>query len=209
MKFDKQLLKTKGIYYWECACNAFLAIIWLRFSYIFAVSFLEAPRLSTVLIGFKNTILAVFYITRRLPKKVTFSFYPWLVAVCGTCAPFLFRPTGTEDFFIAQLMQIVGLLIGLHAHLALNRSFGIVPANRGIMNGGPYQYVRHPIYASYILWQGGYVLNQFSSRNLCVFLAGTILNILRILEEERLLCQDESYQEYASKTRWRMIPSLF
>jgi protein-S-isoprenylcysteine O-methyltransferase Ste14 len=209
MELNKQLLKTKGIYYWECACNVFLAIVWLKFSYVFALNFFETPRLSSVFIALKNTLLAIFYITRRLPKKVSFSFYPWLVAICGTCAPFLFRPTGTEDIFVAQLLQIAGFLIGLHGHLALNRSFGIVPANRGIMNGGPYQYVRHPIYASYILVQGGYVLNQFSSHNLIVFLAGTIFNVLRILQEERLLSEDEKYEEYASKTPWCMIPYLF
>ena len=34
--------------------------------------------------------------------------------------------------------------------VVLGRSFGLVPANRGIVARGPYLLVRHPIYAGYL-----------------------------------------------------------
>lgn len=208
---DKERFKIKIVYYWECACNVFVAILWIKFLYVYSWGFVAAPRLSSFLLAFKNSLLAIFYLTRRCPKTVTFSFYPWLVAVCGTCAPFLLRPTGAdfEDYFVYQLIMLIGHLIGLHAHLALNRSFGIVPANRGIVSSGPYKYIRHPIYTGYLITSTGYILNQPSELNLYVYLICAVLNMLRILEEEKLLLKDEQYREFAAKTRWRMLPYIF
>ena len=35
--------------------------------------------------------------------------------------------------------------------ITLGRSFGVVPANRGVVVGGPYNFVRHPIYTGYLI----------------------------------------------------------
>lgn len=37
----------------------------------------------------------------------------------------------------------------------------------------------------------------------------TCFQILRVNEEERLLRDDEAYQEYAKLARWRVIPGVF
>ena len=99
-------------------------------------------------------------------------------------------------------MQIVAIL-------SLNRSFGIVPANRGIKTGGLYRLVRHPLYLSYVVHQIGYVLNNWSEYNICVFVGATLFQVLRIYREEQFLISDPAYRAYMSRTRSRLIPGLF
>ena len=51
---------------------------------------------------------------------------------------------------LTALISTVGLLFVIAGKITLGRSFGIVPANRGVV-AGPYTLVRHPIYAGYLL----------------------------------------------------------
>ena len=72
--------------------------------------------------------------------------------------------------------QLVGLAICVASFLALGRSFGFVAADRGLVQRGPYAVVRHPIYASYILLQFGYVLQSISLDNALVMMVASGCN---------------------------------
>ena len=48
-------------------------------------------------------------------------------------------------------LSAVGLCLVIAGKLALGRSFGLVPANRGVVASGPYLLVRHPIYSGYLI----------------------------------------------------------
>jgi protein-S-isoprenylcysteine O-methyltransferase Ste14 len=84
-----------------------------------------------------------------------------------------------------------------------------VAAGRGLKTHGPYAVVRHPIYASYLLIQSGYVLQSLSLRNMAVVAFATACNIGRALAEERLLARSPTYQAYQQQVRWRLIPYLW
>ena len=91
----------------------------------------------------------------------------------------------------------------------LSRSFGLAPANRGVKTSGMYRFVRHPLYASYLVTFVGYVLAYPAPRNLALLglcLAG---QLLRMTLEERLLCLDRRYQEYAARTPFRLVPGVY
>ena len=105
-------------------------------------------------------------------------------------------------------MMIAGLAINVAAKLFLNRSFGVVAANRGVKRGGPYRLVRHPMYLGYIVTQFGFLLSGFSIANLALYLAAWTLQVLRIIEEERFLTRDPAYRNYRGKVRYRLIPGL-
>ena len=44
------------------------------------------------------------------------------------------------------------------AKMALGRSFGLAPANRGVVVRGPYTLVRHPIYTGYLVTHVGFLM---------------------------------------------------
>lgn len=105
------------------------------------------------------------------------------------------------------IMAIAGLLMTASI-VSLGRSFGIVPANRGIKTGGPYRLVRHPIYACYVLFDAGYVLGVPSARNVVIFLLVTLSLYVRARYEERLLRTDPRYQSYADRTTAMFVPGV-
>ncbi|MFI4875613.1 MAG: methyltransferase family protein [Blastopirellula sp. JB062] len=194
---------------WEMCTNVFLAAFFFRFAWIQGASFLVSYRLSTLLLLIKVSSDVFFYLVRRPPQKVSISPYDWAVALMGTYAVILFMPASqSHDSLIGQAMQFAGLGLQIFAMVSLNRSIGVVAANRGIQTGGMYRWVRHPLYLSYVVAFGGYLVNQFSYWNIAVYCAAVLLWLLRIMAEERLLMQDESYREYAERVRWKMIPGL-
>ena len=100
-------------------------------------------------------------------------------------------------------------LVQLAAKLFLRRSFGIAPANRGIKTGGMYKFVRHPMYAGYLLVHIGILLLMPTALNFTIYAISWWAQILRLLAEERLLGEDPAYREFCTKTRWRLIPGIF
>nr|WP_235996271.1 MULTISPECIES: isoprenylcysteine carboxylmethyltransferase family protein [Burkholderia] len=105
--------------------------------------------------------------------------------------------------------QIAGIALQLFAKLSLGRSFGLLPANRGVVSTGAYRFVRHPIYAGYLLSEIGFLLANFSTRNLVTISVWMVLQIGRIMLEERLLSDDADYRAYRARVRYRLIPGVF
>ena len=137
--------------------------------------------------------------------------YPLFIAVIGSMFPWVITPEGAQVShpFFAGLLMFVGLCLTVSSKICIARSFGVVPANRGVKSDGPYRFVRHPMYLGYILNQLGFLLACFSIWNLIVYLIAWTLLVLRILEEERVLRIDPAYIAYSRHTRWRLFPRLF
>jgi protein-S-isoprenylcysteine O-methyltransferase Ste14 len=93
--------------------------------------------------------------------------------------------------------------------LALGRSFGFAAADRGLVRRGPYRLVRHPIYASYLLLQAGYVIQSISVWNVVVMIITTGCNIGRSYAEDRMLATNAEYSAYRSHVRWRLVPGIW
>lgn len=194
----------------EIALNIGLSLLFLKFASVYVHSLMDAFRLSTLLLLLKVTTDVVFYLIRRIPKEVSLSLYDWFIAVAGTYAVICFRPHNEgHDLLIGQILQIGGISLQVIAMLSLNRSIGMVAANRGVQTGGLYRFVRHPLYLSYVIAFLGYVISQPSFYNILVYTAAVLLWILRLLAEERFLLRDEAYRSYAERVRYRIIPGLF
>ena len=84
-------------------------------------------------------------------------------------------------------MSVVGLSLIVIAKIALGRSFGLVPANRGVVVRGPYMIVRHPIYTGYLLTHIGFLLANPTPWNIAVLLAANGALVVRAMMEERVL----------------------
>jgi protein-S-isoprenylcysteine O-methyltransferase Ste14 len=125
--------------------------------------------------------------------------------------PLLLRPTPEPGalVWLGRPAQILGLVLGSAAALALGRSIGVVAANRGVKAGGLYRVVRHPLYAAQMLGNAGYAVSYPTRANVLIVLASLVTLTVRVVVEERLLAADPAYREYAARTRWRLIPLLY
>ena len=157
--------------------------------------------------------LPVVLILTRKQGEMTREALPWVFAFLGTAAPLLVRPA--EGGFamlpeaVLATLTVVGISINIAAKLALWRSFGLAPANRGIRVGGPYRFVRHPMYLGYFLAQVAFVLGNFTPGNVFKYLLAWAMQILRIREEEKFLLRDDEYKDLTTRVRYRLVPGVY
>ena len=148
---------------------------------------------------------------RRSP---TLSSHPidWLLGFSAIGLPLLVVPAAANPAvpaYVPTALMLIGLAVQISAKLALWRSFGIVPANRGVKVGGPYRIVRHPMYAGYTLTHIGFLVGFPSLQNTLLYGAVLAVQIARLLREERILCPDPLYRRYAATVRYRLVPGFF
>lgn len=106
-------------------------------------------------------------------------------------------------------VQMVGVACQFSAKLTLGRSFGLLPAQRGIVIAGPYRLVRHPMYLGYFINHVGFLLVNWSVQNLAVFALLYAAQGLRIVREEAVLSRSADYRAYQRRVRWRLLPGVF
>jgi protein-S-isoprenylcysteine O-methyltransferase Ste14 len=99
--------------------------------------------------------------------------------------------------------------LSLVSLLAMGRLFGIRPALRGLVTSGPYRFVRHPMYLSYILADIGYNLQEWNSGTLLLVLIGWVSLVYRIHAEERLISQHAEWPVYVVSVPYRLFPGLW
>jgi protein-S-isoprenylcysteine O-methyltransferase Ste14 len=168
-------------------------------------------KLSVLLMLLFNIYIVILAFVRRSPKEVTQSYFDYTIAFCGTCAPLLFLGIAeASDHILLLILQVGGILFSFAGLLSLNRSFGIVPANRGIVTTGMYRFVRHPLYTGYVISFFSFMLQNFSTRNLAAFIIFMTFELLRLILEENFLSQNnKEYAEYMKKVKWRVLPYIW
>ena len=192
------------------ASNVLLAIVYSWFIFIHVRQFMETQRLSLVLLVLFETLCLIFIVTRKDPNATWHNWKTWLATLAGTFSVLLLRPTeAPADLFAGQVIQVAGFALQILALASLNRSFGLLPAHRGVKSNGLYRWVRHPLYTAYMISCAGYVVNNFSLYNMAVMGAFVGLQALRILQEETFLSRYAEYADYTRRTKWRLIPLIW
>jgi protein-S-isoprenylcysteine O-methyltransferase Ste14 len=99
--------------------------------------------------------------------------------------------------------------VSLVSLLTMGRLFGVRPALRGLVTTGPYRFVRHPMYLSYILADIGYNLQEWNFVTLLLVLVGWMSLVYRIHAEERVLSQNAQWPAYVALVRYRLFPGIW
>jgi len=174
-------------------------------------NFAQTGKWTSLLWMVSEGLIILLLVFRRESHLLSRHPWDWIVAIGGSFTVLLVRPVtaAIAPEFICVLLQLVGTVFEIYAKLFLGRSFGIVAANRGIVMGGPYRIVRHPIYFGYFVSHAGFLLANWSLRNIALYIVVYFFQISRILAEERILVKDESYCAYTQRVRYRMIPFIF
>jgi protein-S-isoprenylcysteine O-methyltransferase Ste14 len=107
------------------------------------------------------------------------------------------------------VLVMLAACLSLASLLSLGRRFGVRPALRGLATRGPYRFVRHPMYLSYVIADIGYNLQEWNFGTALLVMAGWASLLYRIYAEERILSQDSGWSAYVSLVRYRIIPGLW
>ncbi len=99
--------------------------------------------------------------------------------------------------------------LSLISLLTMGKLFGIRPALRGLVTNGPYRFVRHPMYLSYLLADIGYNLQEWNFVTLLMVLVGWMSLVYRIGAEERVLSQHAGWPAYLALVRYRLFPGIW
>jgi protein-S-isoprenylcysteine O-methyltransferase Ste14 len=154
----------------------------------------------------------VLTIIRRRTRIVDRSPLTAIVTTVSLVGPALVRSADAVGVFpdmVTALVSAFGLLIVICGKITLGRSFGIAPANRGVVVAGPYALVRHPIYLGYLISHVAFIAAYPTPWNIAMLLTADAALILRALCEERVLAGDRTYQVYCTRVAWHLLPGVF
>ena len=85
-----------------------------------------------------------------------------------------------------------------------------IAENQRVISTGPYAIVRHPMYASALLYLVGTPLALGSYWGLIPSALTTLGLVWRLFDEEKFLAKNlPGYAEYCAKVRWHLIPGIF
>jgi protein-S-isoprenylcysteine O-methyltransferase Ste14 len=162
---------------------AFLAVVVL----LFAVRKPIVGRRSSLL-GATVALAGAFTMSVPIAASVTHS---GIVAMCASA-----------------ILTIAGTAISIASLVALGRCFGVMPEARGLVTGGPYSIVRHPLYVGEAIATMGQVVVTATVPVIALLAVHFALQVWRSVNEEKALVQVfQHYEQYRRRT-WRFIPGL-
>ncbi len=185
----------------------FFAVVCVAFWRDFA----ETGRLTSLALIVSEGLVVALFVVRRYSDQVSRNPLDWVLAIGGTLAFLLVRPSqiALAPQAVGLALQVVGIAVQVVGKAALGRSFGAVAANRGVVIAGPYRLVRHPIYLGYLISHVGFIITNLSLRNGLIYGVGYALQIGRIVAEERVLRRDPTYEAYCARVKHRLLPGVF
>lgn len=123
-------------------------------------------------------------------------------------------PTANVSLICGLGLYFFGLFMVLWTHRTNTFAASVVKVQeeRGqyVIDTGPYAFVRHPMYAGVMpLFAGLSLLMESTAMALFVVPMIVVGFLPRILVEEATLKRElEGYDEYMSRTRWRLVPGI-
>ena len=184
------LLSTVGL----AAFYAVFAILHFR-------GWVETGRLTGLGVLAQETLVVALFIVRRRANHTSHNPFAWIATGIGAFGVLALRPI-TDDLGHVRLYSAAA-----SSWLAAARLRGLArlprqvvrrrrPRIEAIRTGGPYGWVRHPVYACYAVANLGYLLENPTLWNLAVILVQGAFQLVRITHEEAVLSSDPEYTAY-------------
>lgn len=189
-----------------------IVVLFSLMAYRIGADFLATGRLTGLLLLASETLVVVLTLFRRSPSMIDRSIRARVLTTISMIGPPLVRPSDVAALapeFVTVLLSAAGLLVVIGGKMSLGRSFGLMPANRGVVSTGLYRLVRHPIYMGYLITHVAYVAANPSRWNIILLIMSDLALLARAVCEEQTLARDPRYREYQTKVRWRVVPGLF
>jgi len=190
----------------ELLLDLVVALIWSLYAGAYLRQALESRSFLGLGLMIYYTLVAVFFLVRT-PNRKKCAWWETALAVGGVFLPIVvLRPAEPGLKLVGGIIQALSLVGIILALISLGRSFGIAPADRGLVTTGLYRWIRHPLYAMQIWFYVGFLIANLSWRNLAGLLLCLAIQVIRIRREERIL---SGYESYAGNVRWRLLPLVW
>jgi protein-S-isoprenylcysteine O-methyltransferase Ste14 len=191
------------------------AVIVALFSFMavrIGADFFETGRLTGLLLLASEALVVIMTVFRRAPAIVDRSIRARALTTISLLGPLLLRPSLIAPLapeLVTVGFSVIGLIVVIGGKLSLGRSFGLIPANRGIVSTGLYRLVRHPIYLGYLITHVAFIAAIPTMWNVAALVTADIALLARAVCEEGTLARDEAYRRYQTQVRWRVVPGVF
>jgi len=196
----------------DLIARVFVGALFVLLSINLLGDFMRTGRITGLLFLISEALVVVLTVIRRRARLVDRSALVVVWTTMSLMGPLLLRPGELPSLApdaITAVISAIGITIVIIGKVTLGRSFGIAPANRGVVVRGPYTVVRHPIYAGYLLTHAAIMVAYPSIANAVIIAVGDTALVLRALAEERVLSEDVEYQQYCRRVGWHLVPGVF
>lgn len=210
--FDLAPARLDGERLADIASRAVVVVLFSMMAIRFGADFLATGRVTGLLLLVSEMLVVVLTVIRRSAAAVDRSMHARLLTALSMLGPPLLQPAHVAALLPQSLTvaaSAAGLAIVIAGKITLGRSFGLMPANRGVVSSGVYRIVRHPIYLGYLVTHVAFLAATPSAWNIAALFAADSALLARAVCEEKTLSGDERYRAYQQTVRWRVCPGVF
>lgn len=196
----------------ELAARALVGTLFVLLCINLLGDFLRTRHVTGLFLLTSEALVVVLTIVRRPAGIVDRSALARVVTAVSLIGPPLLRTVDGRSLApdpLTAIVSVLGISLVIFGKMTLGRSFGIAPANRGIVAAGPYLWVRHPIYTGYLITHVAFLIAHPSTWNAGLIVVSDTALVIRALYEERVLKLDERYRAYCSRVGWHLMPGVF
>jgi protein-S-isoprenylcysteine O-methyltransferase Ste14 len=156
------------------------------------------------------------WLAQHLPRHLLRSFYVWIASLLWLAVLAGWQTIGGLLFHtnaLLTLVQLTGFILSWRSVRAIDplELAGIRSgdSSAGLQTGGPYRWVRHPLYLGWALMVFGAA--RLTGDRLAFAVMTSAYLIVAIPWEERSLERSfgEAYRRYKALVRWRVIPYVY
>lgn len=196
----------------DIGARATVIVLFSLMAMRFGADFLATGRVTGLLLLVSEALVVALTVLRRSASALDLSIRARLLATLSMLGPPLLQPghlaaLAPETLTVA--LSSAGLVVVIAGKIALGRSFGLMPANRGVVSSGVYRFVRHPIYMGYLLTHVAFLAANPGAWNVAALCAADAALLARAVCEEQTLAKDARYRVYQLQVKWRVCPGVF